>query len=455
MRIAIAGLHTECASTSPLYQQRADFDRVEGDALTALAGVDFAAHGVQPCPIFLERAVPGGPVAPEVYEAQCNEILTSISELGSLDGVLLLMHGAYYVPGVEDPEGVLIARIRDLVGPDAVLSASFDLHGQITAQITDTLDVFAAYRTAPHIDVPQTRARAAQMLLRALKGPRPQVVRVPVPVLVSGEMSSTRVEPCATLYRDLPALHGDTVWDVNLMVGYVWADTARATAAAVVTCTDPKAGRVAAMRIAKGYWQARHELTYCMPSLPPDQALDTALQALPATLADSGDNPTAGGVGDRADILALLAARDDLPDTLVAGICAPVICAALEAGHDRVTIGAELGGQGPRVTLAVDNAEACGEDWRLTSGAITVLLTRRRKPFHTAEHFAAFGVDPGDFDLLVVKSGYLSEMLEPLPRTALMALTDGAVTQDFGVIPNSRRQMPIYPFQTDFDWSPT
>ena len=39
-----------------------------------------------------------------------------------LDGVLLLMHGAMYVPGIEDPEGDWISAVRGFVGKHYIIS---------------------------------------------------------------------------------------------------------------------------------------------------------------------------------------------------------------------------------------------------------------------------------------------------------------------------------------------
>jgi len=52
------------------------------------------------------------------------------------------------------------------------------------------------------------------------------VVWSPIPVLVSGEMSSTFVEPCKSIYKELELYNQQKdIIDCNLMVGYVWADT--------------------------------------------------------------------------------------------------------------------------------------------------------------------------------------------------------------------------------------
>jgi microcystin degradation protein MlrC len=444
-RIALGGLHTESSTDNPLLQEREDFRRLTGQVLIDKASFDFAGHGIEVLPLFHEASVPGGPVRREVFEAQCAELLDSLRQSLPLDGVLLLMHGAMFVPGIDDPEGSFIARVREVVGPACLIAGSFDLHGQITETLTETLDIFAAFRTAPHVDVAETHARAAAMLARALAGgPRPLVVRVPVPVLVSGEMSSTFVAPCDRLYAALPSHDARPgIWDANLMIGYVWADSPRATAAAVVTCTDFDAGATAAGQIADSYRATRHDLVFDMEALP----LEAALAAIdgPAVLADSGDNPTGGGVGDRADVLAALLA-DGRP-ALLAGIAAPASVEALRAGAEKVAVGGLLGGGGPRLTLPVDACRFAIDCAVIRSGPVTLVLSARRRPFHDFADFDALGLELAEHPLLVVKSGYLSPDIRTLPRRQIMALTQGAVSQDLLRLENRHRPRPSYPFQ--------
>ena len=78
-----------------------------------------------------------------------------------------------------------IAAVRAVVGPEMLIATSYDLHGNVSQKIVDAIDIFAAYRTAPHIDVAETMSAAYAMLLRALDaGERPFVVRVAVPLLL-------------------------------------------------------------------------------------------------------------------------------------------------------------------------------------------------------------------------------------------------------------------------------
>lgn len=446
-RIAIGGLHTECSSYSPLLQRREDFTRVTGDALVTSVPLDFAALGLEPVPIFHDRSVPGGPVTRDLFEAQTAEFLDGLRAAGPFEGALLLMHGAMFVPGIEDPEGLFLSQVRAVLGPDAILSASYDLHGQVTEKVVTALDGFAAYRTAPHVDVPETHARAARMLARALGGgPRPRVYWKPVPVLVPGEMSSTFVEPCRSLYAALPDYDGTGgVWDANLMIGYVWADSPRATAAAVVTATDDAVGRQATAAIADAYWDARHDLAFDMEALPLAGALDRLTGAGPAILADSGDNPTAGGVGDRADVMAAVLARG-LSGVLFAGIADPAAFSALCDGARTIEVGGSLGGGGPRLKLQPDHVTFIGECAVANVAGNRLVITSRRRPFHNLSDFSELGVDLAEVNLLVVKSGYLSPDLRALDRVQIMALTQGAVCQDLAGLENRHRPANTFPF---------
>ena len=137
-----------------------------------------------------------------IFDQVKNQFIEEIKALGRLDGILLLMHGAMYVEGIEDPEGDWISSVRIAAGPDCIISLSYDLHGQITDKIIKNIDAFAAFKTAPHIDVKETYRRSASMLVSAInENYRPIVLWSSIPVLVSGEMSSTVVEPCKTIYE--------------------------------------------------------------------------------------------------------------------------------------------------------------------------------------------------------------------------------------------------------------
>ncbi len=378
------------------------------------------------------------------------------------------MHGAMNVEGMDDAEGDWIANARSIIGPDIPLAVSYDLHGNVTQKIVDQIDIFAAYRTAPHIDVRETMVRTWSMLIRTLKtGEKPGVAWAPVPVLLPGEKTSTEDEPAKSLYHRLPEHDRiDGVWDANLMVGYVWADEPRATACAVVTGSNPEAAKRAAEEIALSYWQAREDFRFGPVTGDLEDMLDLAEKAetQPVILADSGDNPTGGGVGDRADVLKSLILRG-FEGAVIGGITdRPAVEACFAAGIGKtlsLKIGGSLDPASPFVEVgaeivSLDDPGAADERQAVVKiGGITLILAARRRPYHNIADFTRHGIDPAKVRLLVVKSGYLSPELQPLSNPNLMALTDGVINQDIETLPSKRRVQPIFPFVKDFDYTPS
>jgi microcystin degradation protein MlrC len=348
-----------------------------------------------------------------------------------------------------------------------VVAASYDLHGNVSQKIVDQLDIFAAYRTAPHIDVQDTMVRAWSMLVDALRsGRRPGVAWAPVPVLWPGERTSTEDEPARSLYKALPDIDRRAgILDANLMIGYVWADEPRASACAVVTATDRQAAARAVEEIAASYWNARENFVFGPVTGPLEQMLDRAEEAstAPVILADSADNPTGGGVGDRADVLkALLERRFD--GALLAGITdRPAVEACFAAGKGArigLDIGATLDPSSSPVhveaeVVFLDDPGAFDERQAVVrTGGITVVLAGRRRPYHNIADFTRLGLDPKSVRMLVVKSGYLSPELAPIANPNLMALTEGVVNQDIEALASKRRIRPVFPFDRDFAYTP-
>lgn len=467
MRIAVGGIHTECSTYSPVLIQADDFRVVRGEELTAHDYFAFLQnHKAEIAPLLHARAVPGGPVARDAYEAFMAEFFERLEAARPFDAVYLAMHGAMKVDGMFDAEGDWISAVRAAVGPEMLIAASYDLHGNVSQKIVDQIDIFAAYRTAPHIDTPETMEAAYAMLLQALEtGARPGVVRAAVPLLLPGECSSTEDEPARALYAALPSLEGQGVWRTDLMIGYVWADEPRATACAVVTGIDRAGAKAAAERIAADFWAARDQFRFGAETGSLDAMLEraAAAQTRPVILADSGDNPTGGGVGDRADVLAALIVRD-WQDALVAGITdAPAVAACFAAGvgaRVTLTIGASLDPSGGNVraeakVLRLDEGERPAERQAVVRiGSVTVVLAARRQPYHNIADFTRLGLDLQSVALLVVKSGYLSPELAPIANPNLMALTQGVVNQDIKSLKNQHRAVGTLPWDDNRDYRP-
>ena len=339
-----------------------------------------------------------------------------------------------YVDGIDDPEGEWIASVREVVGQRCVISASFDLHGQVTDKIVSNIDAFAAFRTAPHIDIKETYWRSSQMLAKAINGNyNPYVVWAPIPVLVSGEMSSTFVEPCKSIYESLEIYNQEpNILDSNLMIGYVWADTKRATASSVVTCTTPRVRCPSFCKnIAKLYWDSRKELKSDMKSGNIYDAINWLGEDF-SIIADSGDNPTAGGVGDRVDVLKSIL-KLNIKDVLFAGIASKSSYDELKKGN-QFNLGGSFGGGGPSLKLTADDVYFVNHCAVVKVKNTTIVISELRRPFHNLADFDLLKINLKEFQLLVVKSGYLSPELQELSVPSFMVLSNGAVNQDLSTI---------------------
>src|SRR5260221_13976714 len=92
------------------------------------------------------------------------------------------------------------------------------------------------------------------------------------------------------------------------MVVYVWADDPRATASTVLTGTNRRVLERHALPLAQSYWDARKQFKFGVFTGTLAECIEKAngLATKPVVISDSGDNPTGGGTGDRAEVVAAL-----------------------------------------------------------------------------------------------------------------------------------------------------
>jgi microcystin degradation protein MlrC len=465
LRIGIAGIAIESSTFSPHRSTIDDFRVTRGEELLAryafLAPGSELTEGVEWVPLLHAVAVPGGPVTEETYEELAGEIFERLRTAGPLDGVFVDFHGAMSVLGRTDIEAEFVAGIRAITGPATLLSASMDLHGNVSRSLAETLDLITCYRKAPHTDAWDTRERAARNLVTRLRsGGRPQKAWVQVPVLLPGEKTSTRIDPAKRIYAMVDEVEAmDGVLDAAIWVGYAWADEPRCQAAVVVTGDDADVITEQAQRLANAYWDAHDEFEFVAPTGTLEECVQRAVAstARPFFISDSGDNPTAGGAGDTSwtldTLLRLPAITESGLTTIYAAIVDPEVTAtAIRAGVG-TTISVELGGKidsgpcGPvALTAAVTAIDPSGPAVVLTIGGLHIIVTDRRKPYHLESDFTALGLDPRAADLVVVKIGYLEPELYAMAADWLLALTPGGVNQDLLSLGHRRIDRPMYPF---------
>lgn len=468
MRIAIAGIATESCTFSPLPTRLEDF------RLTRASDPHFAElYPFLPKFPYVEfigtvtaKAMPGGPVEASAYEVLKGEILDRLDRLRPLDGLYLDMHGAMNVSGMDDAEGDFYAAIRASLGPDCLLAASYDLHGNVSECAMAALDIITGYRTAPHIDVIQTRERAVQLLLRCLReGIRPHKAFVKIPVGLPGEKTSTEWEPGRRIYRAIePEIDGERVMDATIQVGYVWADERRMTACAIVIGKDIAAISAAARRLAQRFWDHRADFRFGVEAGSVDACIQQAMQDKdqPVLISDSGDNPTAGGVGDVTYFLerALALQPPDLVYASIPDVEAVQRCLSAGLGAN---VELEIGGKldrrhaqplpvGGKVQFI--KADETNPQIVLHVDGIRIILTAKRTPFHHRQQFLDLDIKPEAHRIIAVKIGYLVPELKAMARRSYLALSPGAVNQDITTLPFKRITRPCFPFDPDMEWTP-
>lgn len=468
LRIGIGGIAIESSTFSPHRTRLDDFLVTRGDALLAryrwiTTPAPWTA-GVEWVPLLHAVALPGGPVETDVYRQLADELVARAGAVGPLDGLLLDIHGAMSVVGMDDAEAHLAAALRAAVGDDVLISASMDLHGNVSRPLAGTLDLLTCYRTAPHEDTWETRERAAANLVARLRGGgRPAKAWVTVPVLLPGEKTSTRIEPARSLYGRLQGItERPGVLDAAIWVGYAWADEPRCRAAVVVTGDDTSEITACAEQLAQAYWDARAEFAFVAPAADFDRCLAMALASpsRPYFISDSGDNPTAGGAGDTTYALGRLAAAPAATyagaTVIYASIVDPeVVAAATRAGVDgpiSIDVGGHVDRTSPPVhltgsvhALAADDPLG-GDVAVIRVGGLYVVVTSRRKPYHRISDFTDIGLDPWSADVVVVKIGYLQPELYAAAGGWMLALTPGGVDQDLLRLGHHRIARPLFPF---------
>ena len=469
--IAVAGLGIESSTFSPARTEAAAFHPARGPRVlerypflaegTALrSAADW--HGA-----LVGKALPGGRVTARAFAELSGELLERLAALPRPDGLWYDIHGAMTVEGMDDAEAVLLGRIREVLGPDVLISTSMDLHGNVSRELAHRSDLITCYRMAPHEDHLETKERAVRNLvdLLASGAPRPLKAWVPVPVLLAGEQTSTRIEPAHGVYAAVSEVEAaEGVTDAAIWVGYAWADEPRNRAAVVVTGTRREAVTAGAERLARGFWDSRHAFGFVAPTGTLDGCLDDALAcgARPYFVSDTGDNPTAGGAGDVTWGLSRVLARPEFradggPTLIYASVPDPeAVAVAQQAGVGAtvtVTAGARVDDAhaGPVTLTGVVHAVRTGDrDARtevvLRAGGVHVILTELRKPYHHEHDFTRLGLDPRGTDVVVVKIGYLEPELFAMAAGWKMALTPGGVDQDLPRLGHRRLRRPMFPF---------
>src|SRR5438067_12929231 len=329
-RVAILGFSIECNKFAPPATKAHFLARtyLEGEAILeearrptptmlperpgVIAAMDAAGAWV-PVGIALAMSEPNGPVEHGFFEELLDTIERRLTAALPVDGVYFCAHGAAITTEEDDPEGVLFEWIRNIVGLDVPVVATFDLHANVSNRMVDTIDAFIGYRTNPHLDMRERGTEAAVALRELLAGAKTERVRLRLPIVPPTVTLLTAAGPYAEMIELGQRRMTPDIMNVSVMGGFAYADTAKNGPSVIVTARgDRQVAAKLATEIAQYGWDNRSRFYPKLTTL--DEAVQKALAAardpsLPAlAFADVADNPGGGGRGNTMFLLSAFAA---------------------------------------------------------------------------------------------------------------------------------------------------
>jgi len=478
VHIVIGSFSHESNSFNPDHTQLDDFSpRLYGDQVldalrtagrTALHGIfdTLTTRGSAVTPTVFARAVPGGLVSQEAYYTIKEELLQRLKRADSVDGVCLHLHGSMTVAGLGDAEGDLLASVREIVGPQIPIVCSLDMHAMVTPAMVACADGLVGYRTAPHVDAYETGANAAKLLHDALQGHYGLAMcAVGLPMLVSGEQSETEKYPMNELIPKLEeAEQQGEVLSASYFLGFPWVDVSYNQGSAVVVCREEQSrARDQAEQLARHFWHYHKEFRFTTEAYPFAEALAAAetRNPGPVCIADCGDNPGAGGSQNIVYPLKHMLEKGT-SCALFGSIADPASyrrCADEGIGSQ---VKLRLGrlSTGELVGLAVEGTVTHIGPLGAVPAAVVriqgidVVVSSRRAMMVDPEELRALDLEPEEYGLLVLKSGYLDPKYEAIAGHGLLALTPGYTNQNFRDLEYRHVPRPMYPLDKDFEYNP-
>jgi microcystin degradation protein MlrC len=481
-RIAVGGFLHETNTFAPTKATHADFVHgggwpsmtVGADVLKVMRKINIGlagfaetaeANGWELIPTIACGASPCAHVTEDAFERIVKVMIDGIAAAGKIDGVYLDLHGAMVTEHLDDGEGEILARVRKIIGKDLPLVASLDLHANVSPEMVEHADALIAYRTYPHVDMADT-GRACARHLALMLNTRQRFAKAfrQLPFLIPISWQCTNDQPTKSIYEKLAALEGDSVPTLSFAPGFPAADFRDCGPSVFAYGRSQAVAAAAADKIAAIV--ESHEDDFDGRIYSPDDgvrhAMDLARTATkPIVIADTQDNPGAGGDSDTTGMLRALV-RNKAMRAATGVICDPQ---SAKAAHDA--------GEGATVTLALGGKSGIPGDSPYTESFVVEKLSDGKfiasGPFYggrgmkmgpsaclrigdvrvvVASHKAQLadqamyryvGIEPTEQAILVNKSSvHFRADFEPIAETLLICAAPGAMPADTADLPWTR-----------------
>ncbi|MCO5732317.1 M81 family metallopeptidase [Rhizobium sp. SSA_523] len=440
MRIFTAALATETNTFSPICVDRRAFE----ESLYAPPGQHPETPTLCTAPLTVGRRVcavkgwtliegtaawadPAGLVNRLAYESLRDEILNQLTSALPVDAVVLGLHGAMVADGYIDPEGDLLTRIREIVGPEILVCAELDPHSHLTQKRVAAADFFVVFKEFPHTDFVDRAEDLWAIAVDTLEGRVQPVMSVFDCRMI--DVFPTSREPMRSFVDRLKTIEASDpdVLSLSVIHGFMAGDVPEmGTKMIAVTNGKREKGDQLARSLGLDLYARRG--TYMMPWIDETQAVSEALDLVrggangPVVIADMWDNPGGGTAGDATVILEELLARG-ATNVAIGMIWDPIavqICmAAGEGAEIPLRFGAKSApGTGHPVDGLVtvmkltpdaqmrfgDSIAPFGDAAHIRLKGIDVILSSVRVQSYDPSLFTALGINPLEKDILVIKS---------------------------------------------------
>ncbi len=496
-RIAIGGFQHETNTFAPSLATLAAFEtggawpelttgpglpeRVRGMNLSIAGFIDEAERaGHHLLPTTWGAASPSSYVTEHAYEHIAGFILEGLRAARPLDAVYLCLHGAMVAEHLEDGEGELLGRVRALVGADVPIVASLDFHANITPEMVEHASALVGYRTYPHIDMADTGRRTARHLDRRLGSSRAVHTALrQIPFMIPLTWQCTTAEPMQSIMAMRDAMEGGEVASLTVAAGFPAADIRHCAPSVVGYGESEAAVERAVDALAREIERREGEFEGVLHA--PDDGVRRAIEiagtaSRPVVIADTQDNPGAGGDSDTTGMLRALV-RNDAPKAALGMMVDPKAARAAHAAGAgsaiRIALGGKSGIPGDAPFEAEFQVERVG-DGRFTGtgpmygGArmelgpmaslrirdIQVLVGSRKAQLADLSMYQHCGIEPTTRKIIVNKSSvHFRAAFEPIAAAVLVCMAPGPMVADPGALPWTRLRpgMRIRPNGPAFD----
>ena len=461
MKIIVAAYQCESNSQAKLHPQRHDFEYFKGeDIFKKLVVKDvLEKNGFEVIPSIYAVALPSATVERDTYGYYAEQILETVRANPDAAGVFIFFHGSMEVEEIGSGELYLLKEIRKIVSKDCLIALSLDAHANITDELCDYADIISGFKTVPHTDQAETQMRSVGALIYCLKnGIRPYAKMVRVPFLLKNDTLQTAYEPLKGLIKETVELEKtDEIFTANLFLGHCWVDAPNTSASTVVCAKSGKRAEEIAKDLANKLWATRRDYKFLCEAELPYECVKRAIEGKEKRIfiTDSGDNTTAGAEGDTTGILRLFLTENPKKKTCVAGITDFETVNEFFKNRDGEEIYLKsfdkVGVIKAHGEILGWTKEIIGRSLTVSFGNVDTIFTEYRSAFVEKGNFDKANVDLLEYEIVVVKLGYLFTELKPYADRELFALSDGASCVELARLNLKKIIRPMFPLD-DFEF---